>query len=116
MLHLTKQGTVRERQLEDEVRRLHAQLAALTGRLEALQAANEGHYRAQYDTTSGPLLDHLFDHQPLLLVGLVLSLPVYAALHLTRGSLSGTGRRSGCFRGLRDAASAVADSGSARTA
>ena len=57
MLHLTKQGTVRERQLEDEVRRLHAQLAALTGRLEALQAANEGHYRAQYDTTSGPLLD-----------------------------------------------------------
>ncbi len=38
------------------------------------------------------LLDHLFDHQILLLVGLVLSLPVYAALHLTRGTLSGTGR------------------------
>jgi O-antigen/teichoic acid export membrane protein len=41
---------------------------------------------------SGLLLDHLFDRQVLLLVGLVLSLPVYAALHLTRGALSGTGR------------------------
>jgi O-antigen/teichoic acid export membrane protein len=43
---------------------------------------------------SGPLLEHLFDHQTLLLVGLVASLPVYAALHLTRGALSGTGRFS----------------------
>jgi O-antigen/teichoic acid export membrane protein len=43
---------------------------------------------------SGTLLDHLFDHQVLLLVGLVVSLPVYAALHLTRGALSGTGRFS----------------------
>jgi O-antigen/teichoic acid export membrane protein len=43
---------------------------------------------------SGPILDHLFDRQPLLLVGLVLSLPTYAALHLTRGALSGTGRFS----------------------
>jgi O-antigen/teichoic acid export membrane protein len=41
---------------------------------------------------SGPILDHLFDDQPLLLVGLVLSLPTYAALHLARGTLSGTGR------------------------
>jgi O-antigen/teichoic acid export membrane protein len=41
---------------------------------------------------SGPILDHLFDGQGLLLLGLVLSLPVYAALHLTRGALSGTGR------------------------
>ena len=41
---------------------------------------------------SGPILDHLFDGQVLLLLGLVLSLPVYAALHLTRGALSGTGR------------------------
>lgn len=41
---------------------------------------------------SGPILDHLFDGQVLLLVGLVASLPVYAALHLTRGALSGTGR------------------------
>ena len=41
---------------------------------------------------SSTMLDHLFDHQVLLLVGLVLSLPVYAALHLTRGALSGTGR------------------------
>jgi O-antigen/teichoic acid export membrane protein len=41
---------------------------------------------------SGPILDHLFDGQKLLLVGLVLSLPTYAALHLTRGALSGTGR------------------------
>ncbi len=41
---------------------------------------------------SGPILDHLFDGQTLLLVGLVVSLPVYAALHLTRGALSGTGR------------------------
>jgi O-antigen/teichoic acid export membrane protein len=41
---------------------------------------------------SGVLLDHLFDHQKLLLVGLIASLPVYAALHLSRGALSGTGR------------------------
>lgn len=41
---------------------------------------------------SGPILDHLFDGYTLLLVGLVLSLPTYAALHLTRGALSGTGR------------------------
>ncbi|HUP85254.1 MAG TPA: hypothetical protein VM143_06265 [Acidimicrobiales bacterium] len=40
---------------------------------------------------SGAILEHLFDHQELLLVGLVLSLPTYAALHLTRGALSGTG-------------------------
>ena len=39
-----------------------------------------------------PILEHLFDGQILLLIGLVLSLPVYAALHLTRGALSGTGR------------------------
>ena len=41
---------------------------------------------------SGPILDHLFDGRVLLLVGLVVSLPTYAALHLTRGALSGTGR------------------------
>jgi O-antigen/teichoic acid export membrane protein len=43
---------------------------------------------------SGPILDHLFDRQPLLLAGLVFSLPTYAAFHLTRGALSGTGRFS----------------------
>lgn len=41
---------------------------------------------------SGPILQRLFDHQVLLLVGLVVSLPIYAVLHLTRGTLSGTGR------------------------
>lgn len=41
---------------------------------------------------SGTILEHLFDHQVTLLIGLVASLPVYAALHLTRGTLSGTGR------------------------
>lgn len=41
---------------------------------------------------SRPILDHLFDGRTLLLVGLVVSLPVYAALHLSRGALSGTGR------------------------
>jgi O-antigen/teichoic acid export membrane protein len=41
---------------------------------------------------SGLLLEHLFDHQVMLLVGLVIALPTYAALHLTRGALSGTGR------------------------
>ena len=41
---------------------------------------------------SRPILDHLFDGEVLLLIGLVASLPVYAALHLTRGALSGTGR------------------------
>jgi O-antigen/teichoic acid export membrane protein len=41
----------------------------------------------------GPmLLDHLFDRQTWLLVGLVLALPAYTAIHLTRGALSGTGR------------------------
>ena len=38
------------------------------------------------------MLDHLFDGETLLLVGLVISLPIYAAVHLSRGSLSGTGR------------------------
>jgi len=41
---------------------------------------------------SRPILDELFDGEVLLLVGLVLALPVYAAIHLTRGALSGTGR------------------------
>ncbi len=41
---------------------------------------------------SGLLLEHLFDGQILLLVSLVLALPTYAAIHLTRGALSGTGR------------------------
>ena len=41
---------------------------------------------------SGPILEHLFDGRVLLLVGLVVSLPTYAALHLVRGTLSGTGR------------------------
>jgi O-antigen/teichoic acid export membrane protein len=41
---------------------------------------------------SGLILDHLFDGEVLLLVGLVLALPTYAAIHLARGSLSGTGR------------------------
>lgn len=58
MLHLTKpETTARERQLEAENSRLRQQLVALTTQLEALQAANEGHYRAQYDTTGGPRLD-----------------------------------------------------------
>lgn len=39
-----------------------------------------------------PILDHLFDGQVLLLVALILSLPAYAAVHLTRGALSGRGR------------------------
>ncbi len=41
---------------------------------------------------SRPILDQLFDGEVMLLVGLVLALPVYAAIHLTRGALSGTGR------------------------
>ena len=41
---------------------------------------------------SGPILEHLFDHHVLLLAGLVISLPTYAALHLARGTLSGTAR------------------------
>ena len=41
---------------------------------------------------SGPMLDHLFDGESLLLVGLLLALPTYAAVHLARGTLSGTGR------------------------
>lgn len=39
-----------------------------------------------------PLLDELFDHQALLLVGLLLALAGYFAEHLVRGSLAGTGR------------------------
>lgn len=41
---------------------------------------------------SRPILDQLFDGHTILLVGLVISLPTYAALHLSRGALSGTGR------------------------
>ncbi|MDP9442115.1 MAG: hypothetical protein M3P34_08065 [Actinomycetota bacterium] len=41
---------------------------------------------------SRPILDHLFDGQVLLLAGLVVSLPAYAAVYLARGSLSGRGR------------------------
>ena len=41
---------------------------------------------------SGPILDHLFDGEVLLLVGLIVAVPAYAAIHLTRGALSGTGR------------------------
>ena len=41
---------------------------------------------------SGLILDHLFDGEVLLLVGLVLALPTYAGIHLARGALSGTGR------------------------
>jgi O-antigen/teichoic acid export membrane protein len=41
---------------------------------------------------SSLILDHLFDGEALLLVGLVLALPTYAAIHLSRGALSGTGR------------------------
>lgn len=41
---------------------------------------------------SDVIVSELFDGQVLLLVGLVVALPVYAAVHLTRGALSGTGR------------------------
>lgn len=41
---------------------------------------------------SRPILDHLFDGQVLLLVGLLVSLPAYAGVYLARGSLSGRGR------------------------
>ncbi|HEX7167577.1 MAG TPA: hypothetical protein VF230_11410 [Acidimicrobiales bacterium] len=43
---------------------------------------------------AGPITEHLFDGESLLLVGLVIALPTYAAVHLTRGALSGTGRFS----------------------
>jgi O-antigen/teichoic acid export membrane protein len=38
------------------------------------------------------LLRELFDGETLLLVGLIISLPAYAGVHLFRGALSGTGR------------------------
>jgi O-antigen/teichoic acid export membrane protein len=41
---------------------------------------------------SGPILDELFDGEGLLLAGLLLALPAYAATHLTRGTLSGNAR------------------------
>jgi len=41
---------------------------------------------------SGPILEHLFDGEVLLLVGLIVALPTYAVIHLCRGALSGTGR------------------------
>lgn len=63
------------------IRRAAALGGALAGGLALLSLA-----------LSRPLLDHLFDGRVLLLVGLVVSLPVYAALHLSRGALSGTGR------------------------
>lgn len=39
-----------------------------------------------------PIQGALFDHQPLLFVGLLASLPAYAFTHVTRGLLSGTSR------------------------
>lgn len=41
---------------------------------------------------SQPLLEHLFDHEVLLLVGLLLTLVGYYAEHLSRGTLSGQAR------------------------
>lgn len=41
---------------------------------------------------SGPILEHLFDGETMLLVGLLIALPTYAAVHLSRGAFSGTGR------------------------
>lgn len=41
---------------------------------------------------AGPLLDHLFDGEVLLLVGLAIALPAYSAAYLARGVLSGNGR------------------------
>ncbi|MEJ7844080.1 MAG: lipopolysaccharide biosynthesis protein [Acidimicrobiales bacterium] len=41
---------------------------------------------------SGPLLEHLFDDQPLLLAGFILALVGYCAGHLARGAYSGQGR------------------------
>lgn len=41
---------------------------------------------------SGPLLEHLFDDQPLLLAGFVFALVGYCAGHLARGTYSGQGR------------------------
>jgi len=38
------------------------------------------------------MIDHLFDGQALLLVALVVALPAYAAIHLGRGTLSGSDR------------------------
>jgi len=41
---------------------------------------------------SKPILDHLFDRQVVLLLALIAALPAYAAVHLSRGALSGSGR------------------------
>lgn len=41
---------------------------------------------------SGLLLDHLFEGQTLLLIGLMLGMVGYCAEHLTKGTLSGLGR------------------------
>ncbi|MGP4085444.1 hypothetical protein [Streptomyces sp. KR55] len=67
MLNLVKAAqTARERRLESENRRLRNQVASLNERLTQLQAANEGHYRAQYDATGGPQFDTAqpFGHEP----------------------------------------------------
>ncbi|MEU1596164.1 hypothetical protein ABZ468_25725 [Streptomyces sp. NPDC005708] len=58
MLNFTRGGpTAKELQLTAENRDLRDQLAAATERLVELQAANEGHYRQQYDATGGPRFD-----------------------------------------------------------
>ncbi|MGW1001747.1 hypothetical protein [Streptomyces sp. NPDC002520] len=58
--------TANERRLKAENRDLRNQLAALAERLADLQAANEGHYRAQYDAAGGPRFDRrqTFPSQP----------------------------------------------------
>jgi O-antigen/teichoic acid export membrane protein len=57
-----------------------------------------------------PILEHLFDHQRLLLVALVVSLPAYAAIHLSRGALSGSERfvAYGSVLGLEGAVRVIA--------
>ncbi|MEA3076301.1 MAG: hypothetical protein QOF60_1209 [Actinomycetota bacterium] len=57
-----------------------------------------------------PILEHLFDHQGLLLVALVVALPAYAAIHLSRGALSGSERfvAYGSVLGLEGAVRVVA--------
>ena len=85
--------------LEQEVSRaVSARRATGTGggpvvrRAVALGGALVGGLAVLVVALSQPILDELFDGEVTLLVALLIALPAYAAIHLTRGTLSGNAR------------------------
>jgi O-antigen/teichoic acid export membrane protein len=85
--------------LEQEVSRaVSARRATATGggpvvkRAAVLGAALVAGLAITIAILAKPILHELFDDDTALLIGLLIALPAYAAVHLTRGTLSGNGR------------------------